>query len=136
MTTKQKGILASLKFETRANEQGYVVSKPTTDECRYDYILDDNNQRLRVQIKYADGRTFHSKGAVYVSLRKDQKTRKKMLSYSQQDIDALVVYVPKIDALCWFGPKVFRGKQALTIRYRPPENGQKKLLLMAQDYIW
>ena len=45
----KKGIIAQLKAELRANELGFIVSKPTTENCRYDMIIDDGKKLNRIQ---------------------------------------------------------------------------------------
>lgn len=55
MTSAQKGELALLKVLVRANELGWVASRPTRD-CRYDLVLDDGKQLHRVQVKYCNRR--------------------------------------------------------------------------------
>ncbi len=52
------------------------------------------------------------------------------------EIDALLVYVPKIDRICWFGPEVFNGRGALSIRIAPCKNKQVKGCLLAKNYLW
>lgn len=46
--------------------------------------------------------------------------------YTGEEIDAVVAYLPQVDALCWFGPEVFAGRSALTVRLAPSANGQQK----------
>jgi hypothetical protein len=74
-------------------------------------------------------------GAVQVNLRKQIKKNKNH-PYSDSEIDVLVIYIPKIDKVCWFGPEVFCGKQNLSIRIAPAKNGQVKGCLAAEDYLW
>ena len=59
----KKGIIAQLKAELRANELGFIVSKPTTENCRYDMIIDDGKKLNRIQIKYC---SYNQKNSSYV----------------------------------------------------------------------
>jgi hypothetical protein len=72
---------------------------------------------------------------VVVNLRKQIKKNKNH-PYNECEVDAPVVYVQKIDKICWFGPEVFCGKQSLSIRISPAKNGQIKGCLAAEEYLW
>ena len=134
LTTNVKGQLAAAKAELRALELGYIPSKPLFD-TRYDLILDDLKSLLRVQIKYANGVPSNSVGAVVVKLAYEDR-KKHRYAYKENEIDGLIVYIPKIDKLCFFPPKVFVGKEKLSIRLERSKNNQKKGIILAQDYFW
>jgi len=136
-TTNQKGSLALLKVQQRALERGAIVSLPTTDNCRYDAIIDQGGRTSRVQIKYANRTGGEGEGAVSVELTSSHRSGKLSSDcYTAEEIDALVLYVPRIDKILWFGPEIFAGRHVLYIRLEPSKNGQKKGCLFAQDYIW
>lgn len=134
MTTNIKGQLAVSKAEIRAFELGYVPSRPLYDS-RYDLIIDQNNTLKRIQIKYGDGKSSNSQGAIVVKL--DYENRKKNnFTYKKSEVDALVVYIPKIEKLCYFPLEIFEGKRKLTIRIEKPKINQIKGIIFAKDYIW
>jgi hypothetical protein len=136
MNRRQKGELATLKAETRAIEKDAVISRPTT-EARYDFIVDFAGCLSRVQVKYAGGKSTSSRGNVVVDFRSRNGTRKSVSScYKKSEIDVMLVYVPQIDKILWFGPEVFDGKSTLTIRLEAPMNNQKAGLFIASDYVW
>jgi hypothetical protein len=124
-----------MKVSIRALQLGAFVSKPIFEGARYDYVIERDGKLYRAQVKYADGKLGYTTGAVYVNLRKQIK-KNKNYPYNENEVDALVVYVPKIDKVCWFGPEVFSGKQGLAIRISPTKNGQIKGCLAAEDYLW
>jgi hypothetical protein len=134
ITTNLKGQLAASKTEIRALELGYIPCKPLFD-TRYDLILDDFKRLQRIQIKYADGKSMNSQGAVVVKLAYEDRT-KHVYAYSKEEVDGLVVYIPKIDKLCFFPPEVFVGKKRLYIRLTKSKNGQKKGIIQAEKYFW
>ena len=135
ITTNVKGQIAASKAELRALELGYIPSKPIFD-TRYDMILDDSQHKLlRIQIKYADGKVSNSEGSVMVKLGYEDR-RKHLYTYNQNEIDGLIVYIPKINRLCFFPPKVFCNKVKIHVRYKKPKNGQKKGVLFAENYFW
>jgi hypothetical protein len=131
----RKAEIAMMKVGIRAMQVGAFVSKPIFEGCRYDYIIKRDGKLYRAQVKYADGKLRRTAGAVYLNLRKQIK-KNKNCPYSDSEIDVLVVYVPKIDKICWFGPEIFSGKQNLSIRIAPTKSGRVKGCLAAEDYLW
>lgn len=141
LTSSQKGEIAKLKVEQRAVEKGWVCSR-TIESARYDLVLDDGARLYRVQVKYADGIPGHNtQGAVMANLRSNRGDdrnlkyrRRKQRMYTPDEIDAVLVFIPRINEVCWFGPDKFHGKSAITIRYESPKNGQE--YPMASDFKW
>ncbi|HEU0185921.1 MAG TPA: group I intron-associated PD-(D/E)XK endonuclease [Blastocatellia bacterium] len=131
----RKAEIAMMKVGIRALQLGASVSKPIFEGARYDYIIERAGKLYRAQVKYADGKHTKAVGAVQVNLRKQIKKNKNH-PYTDNEIDVLVVYIPKIDKICWFGPEVFNGKQSLSIRISASKNGQSKGCFAAEDYLW
>ncbi len=129
LTTDQKGEIAVLKVREEALRKGAVVSIPSIP-ARYDLILDYQGRLYRAQVKYAESKSPNSQGAVRVDLR-----RRKRL-YTHDEIDLLLVYVPQIDRILWFGPEVFHHKVGLQLRLLPCKNRQKSGCRMAEGFIW
>lgn len=134
VTTNVKGQLAVSKTELRALELGYLPSRPMFDG-RYDLIIDNQKELLRIQIKYANGKSSNSSGSVVVKLEYENRN-KKFYTYQENEVDALVVYIPEIDKLCYFPKKIFIGKRKLSIRLVPSKNNQKTGIIAAEDYYW
>lgn len=134
LTSNLKGHIAFTKTLTRALELGYVPSIPTFD-TRYDLILDYGNNLLRVQVKYANGVSTNSEGSVRVKLSYETRTRKKY-KYQPNEVDALIVYIPKVDKLCYIPPELFINKDALSIRIERSKNNQNKRVILAENYYW
>lgn len=134
LTSSQKGEIAKLKVELRATEKGWICSRTVADS-RYDLILDDGFRLHRVQVKYADSNSSRSDNAIMVNLKKDDgKLNYRM--YSKDEIDAIVIYIPRIEKFCWFNSSHFHKKTAITIRLGLPKNGQKKNLRFVDDFQW
>jgi hypothetical protein len=127
-----KGEIACAKFDARALEKRLIPSKPQA-ECIYDRILDDG-RLLKVQVKYANGRSSHSNGVVVCNLA-CTKGRKRGV-YTTKDIDFVVAYIPVVDCLVWLPPSVWEGKKAINLRYQDAKNCQHKKCLMVKDYLW
>jgi hypothetical protein len=132
----RKGEIAIRKVELRAMELGVMLSKPVFEGGRYDCVIETGGRLYRAQVKYANGKcSRRTSGAVNVNLRKQIK-KDRNHPYDESEIDALVVYVPKIDTVCWFGPEIFSGKQSLSIRLAPTKSGRVKGCIAAKDYLW
>lgn len=131
----KKADLARLKVEMRALELGVICSRPVIEGTRYDLILDQDGRLYRAQVKYGDGSSAKCKGVVQINLRKEIK-REKNHPYTDKDINVLLIYVPKIDKICYFGPEIFNQKSSLSIRTAPSINGQLKRCLPAEKFIW
>ena len=56
--------------------------------------------------------------------------------YTAQEVDVLLIYLPKIDKIVWLEAEHFHRKTAITIRYQPTKNNQTKGCLMAEDHFW
>ena len=136
ITTNVKGQLAASKVELRALELGYIPSRPIFD-ARYDLILDDpkTHQLIRVQIKYADAKLSKSEGSVSVKLAYENRKRTRY-TYQDGEVDGLIVYIPKVDKLCFIPPRMFVGKERISLRYTKTKNHQQKGVVFARDYYW
>lgn len=135
LSSNAKGAIACAAFDKRALEKGGVVSVPVVD-ARYDRILDLDGRLVRVQVKYCDRTSSHSEGSVHVDLASYGGGRIRHGSYTGSEVDAVVVYLPREDALCWLVPEVFEGRSTLTLRTAPARNGQSAGVHLVSDYAW
>jgi hypothetical protein len=136
MDTQQKGQLAQLKVEQRALELGYITSKPTFD-ARYDLIIDNGVNLLRAQIKYGDGNVSNASGAIRVDFRKYPGNKKdKYRLYYSNEIDIMLVYIPKIDKICCLDKNLFEGKTCKHIRLELAKSNMKKGIVYAKNILW
>lgn len=130
-----KGCLAVAKVDLRAVEKGIISSDPQTP-CRYDRVLDIGGDLKRVQIKYAGQSSWNSGGVAISKIEKVMNRIGTKKGYSQTEIDAILLYVPQVDKICWFDPIDFEGKIELRVRYKPSKNGQTKGCTMLEDKEW
>lgn len=133
-TSNVKGQLAVSKAEMRAFELGYIPSRPLYD-TKYDLIIDKDNVLQRIQVKYADGKSTNADGSIVVKLEYVGR-QNDLHTYNNNEVDALVVYIPKIDKLCIFPREIFIGKRKLSIRIESPKNNQKIGIIAAKAYYW
>jgi hypothetical protein len=132
---QRKAELARVKVEARSLELGVICSRPSVEGTRYDCVLDINGKLYRAQIKYCNCASSHSSGAITVRLRSNVG-QGAARCYSKEEVDALLVYIPSIDRICFFQQEIFCGKTAINIRLEPTRNGQKRGCLVAQDFFW
>jgi hypothetical protein len=136
MNTSNKGQLAVLKIQQRAMEKGCIVSVPTTESV-YDLLIECNHKILRVQCKYGDGKVSEADGSVRIEFSKREGNSKyKHGTYTSQEVDLILAYVPRIDKILAFPPSIFEGKRMICIRTELPKNNQKKGIRFADDFIW
>ena len=51
-------------------------------------------------------------------------------------MDALLVYLPRVDRVCFFPQEVSCGKSGLNTRLEPPRNGQSEGCVLAGKFFW
>jgi hypothetical protein len=135
LSPNAKGAIACAAFDKRALEKGGIVSIPCV-EARYDRVLDLDGKLFRVQVKYSDRESTHSAGSIHVDLASYGGGRVRHGSYDRSEVDAVVVYLPRADVLCWLGPDVFEDRSTVILRTAPTRNGQTAGVRFASDYEW
>ena len=96
-------------------------------------VIDWCGKLYRAQVKYAGGVRANIPGVAVVSLTKGERGERR---YTSEEIDVLLVYIPPVDKICWFGAEIFHGRTQLHIRYLPARNGQSKGCVKVEDYVW
>jgi len=133
--TGDKGHYAMLKMQLYAQNMAAIVSLPTIAHCRYDAIIDWNNILYRAQVKYVNRDS--TDGSVSVDLGSTTRNGKIISTcYTNDEIDVLLIYIPKIDMVLWIGPELFHGKSSLNIRWRDGRGNNGLSSLIAQDLEW
>jgi len=95
MKPQTRGDLTEAAVLHKLMSEGYTVSQPFDDNQRYDFIIDDNGNLERIQVKtarYDDGCViFDCANSVANTVKTSKKT------YTPDEIDAFIVYSPDID---------------------------------------
>jgi hypothetical protein len=126
-----KGAIAELKIATAATCLGVPVLRPMTERGRYDLAFEVGGRLLRVQCKWAN---VH-KDVVIVRLQSSYLTmsREVRTVYGAHEIDAVAVYCAELDR-CYLMPiELVEERRTLSLRLRPPLNGQRAALHWAAD---
>lgn len=110
-----------------------VVSKPLTNNARYDLIIEYNNKLYRVQVKTTgaikDGKMeFATKTTNYT------KGNWKSTAYTIDEIDVFFLYCAENNWCGLYIPSEEIIPQSLTIRLESPKNNQKVGIHLASDY--
>lgn len=131
LTTKQKGNITELECLLSFVKEGYKVSIPYGEDCRYDLVVDINNKLYRVQCKTShaltnpeDGFKFKSQSVV-ITTHGTKQSR-----YSEAEID---FFATVYEGQCYLVP-VTECASEKTLRFRYPANGQKKGISLAENY--
>lgn len=131
LTTKQKGNITELECLLAFVKQGYKVSIPYGEDCRYDLVVDIDNHLYRIQCKTShaldnpeDGFKFKTKSVVITT-----RGAKENL-YNENEID---YFATMYEGKCYLVPVNECGHEK-TLRFRYPANGQKKGIALAVNY--
>lgn len=110
---------------------GKVVLQPFGDNQRYDLVVDEGGQFIRIQCK-----TGHVKnGVIIFNSCSTHYHRGKGWSGYHDEADVFAVYVPKLEQV-YILPVKDVPSQKVYLRLEPPKNGQTKGVRMASDYAF
>ncbi len=127
--SRSKGQLAQLKVQIMAMNKNYSCSIPTNAESPYDIIIDNNKGIIsRAQIKYCNRKSSRSKNALELALFNTDSKRK---HYLKENIDLLLVFLPRCDSILCYEPKFFHRKSRIQINLT---NKQSKWYY--KKYLW
>lgn len=118
LLTKNKGQMAMLKVQFEAQQRGYAISIPTTEE-RYDCIIDTGTYLYRTQVKYLD--RVGSGRPNCVEWAGGGKADNRMKPYQSTEIDLLLLYIPKVDSIVYISPKQFHNKKTFWFNLKNPQ---------------
>ena len=119
--TKRTGERSEAAFLHKASDLGFAVAKPWGDSERYDFILDNGERFLRVQIKATD-----SLRAQAYETRATYTVGKNRAVYTRKDIDFLIGHV--IPLHVWYIIPVAVCTPAPMLRFYPHRKAKKMRL--------
>jgi hypothetical protein len=105
---KKQSELSELSFQVKAVEKGLIVSRPISDNYKYDLIVDNGIDLQRIQVKSCS--YMYRKNAYKVSIGHGASNKK---SYDKKMIDFYAVYL--VDFSAWYIIPVekIQGKKTL-----------------------
>ena len=88
--TKTKGLITELQCQTYFLKEGYMISTPIGENCRYDLIVDIDNQLYRIQVKTCQ----EVENGISFSTRSSYMTASGTVSkkYTSNEIDFFATY--------------------------------------------
>lgn len=131
LTTKQKGNITELECLLAFVKNGYKVSIPYGEDCRYDLVVDIHNHLCRIQCKTSHALTNPEDGfklktqSVVITTHGTKQSK-----YSETEID---FFATMYEGQCYLIPVAECGHEK-TLRFRYPANGQKKGVSLAENY--
>lgn len=133
MNTKEIGDKSEIIIFCELIKRGYQVLKPWGDRNRYDFVIDRGNGNFsRVQSKTGYIENSVVRFAPVSHTTKNGKNVK--TTYSKDEIDYFIVY-------CRTNEQIYCIKiedcpiDVCFLRLEPPQNGQKKKIRMAKDFL-
>jgi prevent-host-death family protein len=134
LNTNHKGAIAEMKIATAAFELGIPVLRPLADHGRYDLAFEIGSRLLRVQCKW--GRLEANPGVIKINLQSNRLnfTGAVRNSYTVDEIDLLAAYCGGLDRCYLLPSALVAGRREITLRLRPPRNGQRACLNHASQF--
>lgn len=123
------GQIGQLKVELEASKKGLTSSLPTLP-VRYDILLDDGKKIYKAQIKYCNNKSKRVKDKDWLLLNLERKHLHSK-SYNNKEIDLLLVYLPCIDKILAFPPKLFHNVPRIYINIR-----NKNSTCYWEKFVW
>lgn len=114
-------------------QKGYIVSKPISNNARYDLILEIDNKLYKVQVKTTNS---IKDGKMNFSMKTTNYTQGnwKSVAYDAKDVDLFFLYCIEND---WCGLFIVTDEhiqQSISIRIAPPNNNQRKNIQLMEDF--
>jgi len=130
MNTKTIGEISEMMVVARLAQKGFIISRPVGDNQRYDAIIDDGENLLKVQIK--TGRIMKNGSVIFNTCSSYVHRGGKKKSYRGQ-IDFFGVYCPDNDKV-YLIPINDVAKRKGVLRIDEPKNNQVKNVRWAKTY--
>lgn len=119
--TKLTGERSEAAFLHRAAGLGFGVAKPWGDSMRYDFILDNGERLIRVQVKCTE--TIRARA---YETRATYTTGKTRAVYTKKDIEYIAAHVVPLDL--WYIVPVDLCTEAPMLRFYPHRKAKKMRL--------
>jgi hypothetical protein len=128
LSTQIKGDISELNISAALMSQGWNVSKPISQNSRYDFVFEYNNNFYKVQCKHA---LF--KNGCLVFIPRSVKTTTQESKYYTKDIDYFGVYSSQLNK-CYLFPIDICSKTSCSFRIEKPLSKQKLGIKWAHKY--
>ena len=130
---KRVGDRTTLAVMLALHESGYSVSVPFGENTRYDLIVDDGDERLRIQCKSGrlrQGAVRFATCSCYGHHRSPGETRRDYL----EQVDGFAVYCAELGSVYLLRMADIGTRVEGALRVEPARNGQRRRVRLAADY--
>lgn len=135
MNTVNIGDIGEAIAIAKFTQNGFVVSKPLSNNARYDFIVEYNNKLYKVQVKTT--LNIKDESVMIFGTKSTNYTQGswKNNRYTKEFIDVIFLYCQE-NNWCglYFGEENGEFNQGLNIRLVPTKNGQIKGVKFAENY--
>ena len=123
-----KGLLTEIQCEKDFISRGFLVSKPVTQDSKYDFIVDIKNNLYKIQCKSAS--LLEDGSAIHISTKTTNIRTMKNSYYTDKDIDYFYTTYNNIGYLI---PVTKAAKGETTLRFSS-KNGSNPNIKWAKEY--
>lgn len=127
--TKQKGLITELQCQLAFSNLGFTVSQPISEDSRYDFIVDINNNLIRIQCKTCS--VLEDGTGITFSTRTTRSNTKENIQrqYTKNEIDYFYTFYNGNSYLV----KVEETSSQKTLRFSNPHNNAN--INWANDFL-
>lgn len=138
MNTKELGNLGEIIATKRCMEKGFIVSFPYGDRARYDLLIDNGNNILKIQIKSCNPKNNILKCNLYSTqydiLKINKNNRSKKILYNKEQIDGFIVVNLESQKCYYVDIENINKSGTMHLRLISAKNNQNKNINLASDY--
>lgn len=128
MNTKQKGDITELECITYLYKLGFDISIPYGENSRYDFIVDNGKDLLKIQCKTCQ--VFKDKIKIPCRSMRSNNKRNRVIAYNKDEIDYFATFY---NGKCYMISVEEAGYEK-TFRFNPTKNNQSENIYYLQDY--
>lgn len=89
----------------------------------------------RVQVKYA-GEIAKTSGAHLVKLKRNSRSQGAVRSYTEDETDIVVAYIPMTQDILWLPPELFLDRSYLSFQYKEKTTSIFPTIRYVEDYLF
>lgn len=128
MNTKRTGDKTELECIAYLFGLGFDIAIPYGENTRYDFILDNGKDLLKIQCKTCQ--VFEDKIVIPCHSIRSNRTRNRTVKYNSDEIDYFATY---FNNKCYL-ININENKSNITLRFKPTKNNQMSYISNLLDY--
>jgi prevent-host-death family protein len=136
LSRNAKGALAEAEAEAAGRKAGFGVYRPTSGHSRADMIFEDDENILRIQVKWAQLDSTGDFIRIRTSGSRCTPHGYVVSRYDESEVDYLVAYCGELDRCFMLPVAMFREHYTLQLRLTPPNNNQRACINLAERFAF